>query len=148
MHQQRLSAFASQGLAIQLLNADINELEINAKKLRLGLPWSLRVCAATGKCTMKLYIVASQFAKHARDNVAYNEMTNKGIKLQGLRAPNVSLELISSRTTIKAELGYVMRLVKVSLSRSVEQRTVSSKSASSQYASTVIQLPTHTYHNS
>ena len=97
-----------QGLATYLLNTADEDLEINARKLKHGLPASLRHAAATGQCSMKLYVLSKEFGRTCVETT-YNEMINKGLSIGGQRAPNISLELLSSRTTLKAEVGFKVR---------------------------------------
>lgn len=98
-----------QELARQLMEVPLADLEVNAVKIRLMCHDHIQVSRMTGRCTPWFWRFLCVLAQTLKPDVQLNESFNSGIKLQAERNPNISLELLSSRLSLKHALGGTFR---------------------------------------
>ena len=104
-----------QRVAREILAKDPADLEANALKVRNLCPHDLQQAKETGTCGLKLYSISKTIAYKAIANIEELEGLNNLIKLQGTRAPNISLELLDARMCTKKRLGSEANLERASL---------------------------------
>lgn len=98
-----------QETARQLMEVPLADLEVNAVKLRLLCHDHIELSRLTGRCTPWFWRFLCVLAQTLKPDVQLNESFNSGIKLQAERNPNISLELLSSRLSLKHALGCTFR---------------------------------------
>ena len=91
--------------AKELLDADINSLEVNTKKIRKKFENDLRQSETTGCLCHQLYWLLKGVTKMLKPDVRANEGLNKYLTLLDERSPNCSVELRSSRLGLRYLLG-------------------------------------------
>ena len=82
-----------------------DKLEINAKKLKDRFHQELLEAAETGTLSVRVYWIVKGLSIMAKSDVRESERLNKMISLMDDRAPRSSLELKSSRLSLKYLLG-------------------------------------------
>lgn len=80
-------------------------IDLQTRKIRTILKDELNVAKTSGKCPQKLYAVVFAIGQKMFSDVQEMEGLNSLVKLIGNRAPNISLELLSSRISLKKRMG-------------------------------------------
>lgn len=97
-----------QQLAQEFLNlGSLGQLDIDSMKILKAYHSDIEVAAESGLCGLSLYIAMKGVRRLFKADVRENERLNKQLKLYGERSPGASLDLISSRLTLKYFLGIV-----------------------------------------
>lgn len=92
-------------IALEILGTRESELEVNTKKLRARFAKELEHASQEGTLPRRLYWLLKGASIMLKPDVRENERLNKMIKLMDDRAPHSSMELKSSRLSLKYLLG-------------------------------------------
>ncbi len=85
----------------------LEHLDTNAKKIVTLFRHELEHVKDTGCCPKQLWFQIYNLSKTYSPRTDTVEGVNSFVKLQGTKSPNISLELLSSRLTIKRKIGCV-----------------------------------------
>ena len=104
-----LPCLERKALAERLLSAARQDcLDLSSMKLLRRYQHDIKMAADCGRIGLSFYIVLKTLRRVWRSDVRENERLNKLLKLFGQRAPNSSLDLVSSRIALKYNLGAVV----------------------------------------
>ncbi len=92
-------------LVAQEVLANVSKLDLSTRKMVSYFREDFELAAATGYIGLKLFVTIRAIRRLWRADVRENERLNKMLTLFGDRAPSSTLELISSRLTLKYALG-------------------------------------------
>lgn len=91
--------------AEDLLAANAESLDISSRKILHAFRQDITQAAQDGRIGVTFYITLQALRRLWKCDVRENERLNKMLKLFGDRAPNSSLVLVSSRISLKYQLG-------------------------------------------
>lgn len=101
-----LPCLERKALAERLLSAARQGgLDLSSMKLLRRYQKDIKMAADCGRIGLSFYILLKTLRRVWRSDVRENERLNKLLKLFGQRAPNSSLDLVSSRIALKYNLG-------------------------------------------
>ena len=103
--QAQTKCFVRMDIASELLGRRDEELEINALKIKKRFKADLEAAAANGTLSWRLFWLLRGTSFHLKSDNRDSERINKMISLQEDRCPSSTLDLRSSRTSLKYQLG-------------------------------------------
>ena len=93
------------GVAADILNRPLAELEITSRKLRYLFAEDLQLAAPAGTIGCNLFGVWMLLRTSIKSDTRSNEQYNSLIRVLNERARNVGLDTVSARANIKIQLG-------------------------------------------
>lgn len=90
-----------------LEKAAARQLDIDSMKILNSFQEDIQMASSTGVVGIRFYVALKAVRRMFIPHVRENERLNKQLSLYGERAPNASLELLSSRLVLKFFLGVV-----------------------------------------